>query len=38
MCLSASGYPTVCHAQKEWARDDDGDGILEVYINTVEGM
>lgn len=31
-------YQTVCHAQKEWARDDDGDGIREVHINTVEGM
>jgi transposase-like protein len=31
-------HATVCHAQKEWARDDDGDGIREVHINTVEGM
>jgi transposase len=31
-------HNTVCHAQKEWARDDDGDGIREVHINTVEGM
>jgi hypothetical protein len=28
----------VCHAQGEWARDDDGDGIREVHINTIEGM
>jgi hypothetical protein len=31
-------HVTVCHADKEWARDDDGDGIREVHINTVEGM
>jgi transposase-like protein len=29
---------TVCHAQKEWARDDNGDGIREVHTNTLEGM
>lgn len=29
---------TVCHAKHEWARDDDGDGLREVHINTVEGM
>ena len=23
---------------KEWARDDDGDGIREVHVNSVEGM
>lgn len=28
---------TVCHSQNEWARDDDGDGIREVYVNTNEG-
>lgn len=31
-------HPTVCHGKKEWARDDDGDGIREVHVNTVEGM
>ncbi|MEP7285518.1 MAG: transposase [Chloroflexota bacterium] len=31
-------HATVAHARKEWARDDDGDGIREVHINTVEGM
>jgi hypothetical protein len=31
-------HSTVCHAKKEWARDDDQDGIREVHINTVEGM
>jgi transposase-like protein len=29
---------TVAHGLKEWARDDDGDGIREVHTNTVEGM
>lgn len=28
---------SVCHAMKEWARDDDGDGIREVHCNTMEG-
>lgn len=31
-------HSTVCHSQNEWARDDDGDGIREVHVNTVEGM
>ena len=29
---------TVCRAIKEWARDDDGDGIREVHNNTLEGL
>lgn len=29
---------TVCHGAKEWARDDDGDGIREVHTNTIEGL
>ena len=29
--------PTVCHAIKEWARDDDG-GVREVHVNTIEGL
>ena len=29
---------TVQHSIKEWARDDDGDGIREVHINTMEGL
>jgi transposase len=28
----------VCHAAHEWARDDDGDGIREVHINTLAGL
>ena len=32
------GHATVCHKRKEWARDDDGDGIREVHDNTLEGL
>lgn len=32
------GHATVCHAEGEWARDDDGDGIREVHDNTMEGI
>ncbi len=28
----------VCHTAKEWARDDDGDGVREVHTNSCEGM
>ena len=28
----------VCHAQHEWARDDDGDGFCEVHCNTTQGL
>jgi transposase len=31
-------HATGRHGRKEWARDDDGDGIREVHVNTVEGM
>lgn len=31
-------HATVCHSEKEWARDDDGDGIREVHVNTLEGL
>lgn len=31
-------HVTVCHSKKEWARDDDGDGIREVHSNTKEGL
>lgn len=38
--LQAWGYPhkTVCHGRGEYARDDDGDGIYEVHVNTLEGV
>jgi transposase-like protein len=34
------GHATVCHTpgHREWARDDDGDGIREVHNNTNEGL
>ena len=33
-------HRTVCHSpdHREWARDDDGDGIREVHSNTIEGI
>jgi transposase-like protein len=31
-------HPTVCHSAHEWARDDDGDGVREVHVNTIEGL
>lgn len=31
-------HHTVSHGKKEWARDDDGDGIREVHSNTIEGF
>ena len=40
--LTATGrtHSTVCHTpgRREWARDDDGDGIREVHNNTMEGI
>jgi transposase-like protein len=37
--LPAWGYAhkTVCHADGEYARDEDGDGFYEVHVNTIEG-
>ena len=33
-------HATVCHSAepREWARDDDGDGVREVHNNTMEGI
>jgi hypothetical protein len=38
--LPQSGYAhdTVCHAAREFARDDYGDGFCEVHVNTPEGF
>jgi transposase-like protein len=40
--VAETGRPhaTVCHNpnHREWARDDDGDGIREVHDNTLEGI
>jgi transposase len=35
---SGRGHATVCHSAREWARDDDGDGVREVHNNTMEGI
>ena len=34
------GRVAVCHTpgKREWARDDDGDGVREVHNNTMEGL
>ena len=29
---------TVCHARREYARDEDDDGFCEVHVNTMEGV
>ena len=31
-------HASVAHGSKEWARDDDGDGIREVHCNPTEGL
>lgn len=31
-------HATVCHSIREWARDDDGDGLREVHCNSCEGL
>jgi transposase len=38
--LEAWGYrhKMVCHARGEYARDEDGDGLCEVHVNTIEGF
>jgi len=34
----ARTHVTVNHGTHEWARDEDGDGIREVHINSTEGL
>jgi transposase len=34
---SHTTHATVCHSTREWARDDDHDGVREVHCNTCEG-
>jgi len=38
--LDVWGYEhkSVNHGRGEFARDDDGDGICEVHVNTMEGL
>lgn len=31
-------HKTVCHSSGEYARDEDGDGLCEVHVNTQEGI
>jgi hypothetical protein len=31
-------HATVFHAEHEWARDNDGDGLREVHTNAAERM
>jgi transposase-like protein len=31
-------HTRVSHMAKEWARDDDGDGVREVHTNSAEGL
>jgi len=31
-------HESVCHSEGEYARDDDGDGLCEVHVNTMEGF
>jgi transposase len=38
MSETGRNHATVSHSQKEWARDDDGDGVREVHCNTMEGI
>jgi transposase len=32
------GHKSVNHGRGEFARDDDGDGVCEVHVNTMEGF
>jgi transposase-like protein len=31
-------HKSVCHGDREYARDEDGDGFHEVHVNTMEGF
>jgi transposase-like protein len=31
-------HEAVCHGRGEYARDEDGDGVCEVHVNTLEGF
>jgi transposase len=31
-------HERVCHSDGEYARDDDGDGVCEIHVNTMEGL
>jgi transposase len=38
MAATGCARKVVCHAAGEGARDDDGDGVREVHVNTMEGL
>jgi transposase len=38
MAETGCSRAVVCHAAEEWARDDDGDGVREVHVNTMERL
>lgn len=38
MTSSGRKHAAVTHSAKEFARDDDGDGINEVHCNSCEGL
>ena len=38
LCDWGYQHKTVCHGQGEYARDEDGDGLCEVHVNTMEGF
>ena len=38
LAQTGRGHATVCHSQREYARDDDGDGFCEVHGHTMEGI
>jgi transposase len=35
---SHTAHAPVCHSAREWAREDDSDGVREVHCNTCEGV
>ena len=38
LCEWGYGHSTVCHGRGEYARDEDGDGVHEVHVITLEGF
>ena len=38
LCQWGFEHHKVNHGNKEYARDDDGDGFCEVHVNTMEGF
>jgi transposase len=38
LCAWGHGHKSVNHGRGEYARDEDGDGLCEVHVNTMEGF